>query len=93
MTEINFLKQFLSHWKELTIKNLEKREVGEVVCDIGGEYKTTNHPLDCRAIGGEPVAFFHNHPSKYTGVEWGEPKLSYGDIGWAIEQIRRMASK
>ncbi|HDD57099.1 MAG: hypothetical protein DRN09_00230 [Thermoplasmata archaeon] len=36
--------------------------------------------------GGEPIAFFHNHPSKYTGIDWGEPKLSYGDIGWAEEK-------
>ena len=86
MIDLKHIKNYLEHWKRLTKENLEKREVGEIVCKVDDKYEliSSSSPLDCKARGGEPVAFFHNHPSKYTGIDWGEPRLSYGDIGWGI---------
>ena len=78
----------IEHWKELTEENLEKQEVGEIVCRIGDNYKLMRVEIpsvvECKSKGGEPIVFFHNHPSRYEGISWGEPKLSYGDIGWGI---------
>ena len=76
----------IEHWKKLTEENFEKREVGEFICKFDDNYKLVkgNTPLMCKSEGGKPIIFFHNHPPKYVGVSFGEPKLSYGDIGWGI---------
>lgn len=74
----------VSRWKNITRENLEKHEVGEVICRVDDEYGIARSVLECRGKGGIHLVFFHNHPSRYDPY-WGEkPRLSVGDIGWGI---------
>lgn len=73
-----------SRWKDITMENLERQEVGEVICRVDDEHIFTKSVIECRGKGGKQIVFFHNHPSRYDPY-WGEkPRLSVGDIGWGI---------
>jgi len=78
----------INHWKKLTEENIGRGEVFEVVCKIGDEYELIRTEIPsviiCKAKGGYPIAFFHNHPTEYRYRFQKEPAMSYGDIGWGI---------